>query len=103
MREELFNELLESVREGMAILRGEGTPSRVFVAENPDVARIRAHSQLSRQEFARRIGVSVRTVRDWEEGKRSPRGPARILLEVAARHPDAVRDVLHAPIRIKQV
>jgi putative transcriptional regulator len=103
MKEELFNELLESVREGMAILRGEGTPSRVFVAENPDVAGIRAHSQLSRQEFARRIGVSARTVRDWEEGKRSPRGPARVLLEVAARHPDAVRDVLNSPLRIRQV
>jgi putative transcriptional regulator len=103
MKEELFNEVLESVREGMAILRGEGTPSRVFVAAKPDVAGIRAQTQLSRQVFARRIGVSARTVRDWGEGKRSPRGPARVLLEVATRHPDAVRDVLHSPICIKQV
>ncbi len=103
MKEELFNELVESVREGMAILRGEGTPSRVFVAKNPDVVGIRTQCRLSRQEFANRIGVSVRTVREWEQGKRAPRGPARVLLEVAAKYPEAVRDVLQSPLRIKQV
>lgn len=103
MREELFNELVESVREGMAILRGEGVPSRVFAAEGPDVIGIRTLCQLSRQEFARRIGVSARTVRDWEQGKRAPRGPARVLLEVAAMHPEAVREVLQSPVRVKQI
>ena len=87
----------------MAILRGEGTPSRVFVAEVPDVIGIRTQCQLSRQEFANRLGVSVRTVREWEQGKRAPRGPARVLLEVAAKHPEAVREVLQSPVRIKRI
>jgi putative transcriptional regulator len=99
----LFNELVESVREGMAILRGESVPSRAFVAEDPDVTGIRTQCQLSRQEFANRIGVSVRTVREWEQGKRAPRGPARVLLEVAAKHPEAVRDVLQSRVRIEQI
>src|SRR5258708_1479173 len=103
MREEVLNELVESVREGMAILRGEGMPSRVFVAEDSDVAAIRLQCRLSRQEFANRIGVSVRTVREWERGQRAPRGPAPVLLEVAAKYPEAVRDILQSPLRINEV
>lgn len=101
MREELFSELVESVREGMAFLRGEGVPSRVFVAPDADVMSIRTHRQLSRQEFAHRIGVSVRTVRDWELGKRAPRGTARVLLEMGARHPEVFRELLQSPVQIE--
>ncbi len=99
MKEEMFAELLESVREGMAILRGEAEPSRMFVLEGPDVKRIRAQYNLTQSEFAAMLGISVDTVQNWEQGRRSPQGPARVLLQVAERHPEAVWDVVGARVR----
>jgi putative transcriptional regulator len=103
MRDALFQELVAGVREGMAILRSEAEPSRVFVVEAPDVRQIRNSYLLSQDEFASLIGIGVRTVREWELGRCAPRGPARVLLEIAARHPEAVRDVLENPPRAKQI
>ena len=94
MNEELFAELLESVREGGAILRGERAASRTFVIETPDVKQIRQGYQLSQSEFAALLGVSIKTLQNWEQGRRSPHGAARILLQVAAKHPNAVWDVV---------
>jgi putative transcriptional regulator len=94
MKEDMFNELVASVREGGAILRGEVAPSRKFVIAGPDVKRIRANYQLSQSEFAALLGISVATLRNWEQGRRTPDGPARVLLQVAAKHPDAVLDVV---------
>jgi putative transcriptional regulator len=96
MKDELFEELVASVREGGAILRGEVTAARKFVVAGPDVKRIRANYKLSQGEFAAMIGISVATLRNWEQGRRTPEGPARILLQVAAKHPDAVWDVVRA-------
>ena len=96
MKDDLFNELLESVREGGAILKGEAQPSRVFVAGSPNVREIRKRYSLSQSEFAALLGISVRTLQNWEQGRRAPRGPARVLLQVAERHPDAVWDAVHA-------
>ena len=45
----------------------------------------------------------MRTVRDWELGKRAPRGPARVLLEIAAKYPEAVREVLQSPVKIDPI
>ncbi len=67
MKDELFNELVTSVREGGAILRGERTPSRQFVVEGPDVKRIRANYKLSQGEFAALLGVSVATLLGADE------------------------------------
>jgi len=94
MKDELFEELVASVREGGAIRRGEVEPSRKFVVEGTDVKRIRASYKLSQGEFAAMLGISVATLRNWEQGRRRPEGPARILLQVAAKHPDAVWDVV---------
>lgn len=94
MREELFNELLESVREGGSILRGEKMPSRTFTIEKTDVQRIRANYHLSQNEFATLLGISLDTLQNWEQGRRLPQGPARVLLQVAAKHPEAVWDVV---------
>ena len=94
MRDEMFKELVESVREGGAILRGEAKPSREFVVDGPDVKRIRASYRLSQSEFAALLGISVKTLQNWEQGRRKPQGPARVLLQVAAKHPDAVWDVV---------
>lgn len=94
MNDELFAELVESVREGGAILRGEAKPSRVFETAAPDVKEIRQGFALSQQEFATMLGVSVGTLRGWEQGRRSPAGAARVLLRVAARHPNVVWEVV---------
>ena len=94
MKDELFNELLESVREGGTILRGEKSPSRTLSIEKPDVQRIRANYRLSQNEFAILLGISLDTLQNWEQGRRIPQGPARVLLQVAAKHPDAVWDVV---------
>lgn len=99
MNDELFEELLESVREGGAILRGEKTPARSFVIETPDVKQIREGYALSQTEFAALLGVSVKTLQNWEQRRRTPRGAARVLLSVAARHPRAVWDVVEPAIQ----
>ncbi len=94
MKDKLFDELVASVREGATILRGEAAPSRAFVVDGPRVKRIRANYQLSQSEFAALLGVSVRTVQNWEQGRRVPEGPARVLLQIVDRHPEAVWDVV---------
>jgi putative transcriptional regulator len=99
MKEELFSELVASVREGGAILRGEVSPSRKFVIEGTDIKQIRSDYKLSQSEFAALLGISVATLRNWEQGRRTPDGPARILLQVAAKHPDAVWDVVRPAIQ----
>ncbi len=94
MKDELFEELVASVQEGGAILRGQKVPSRAFIVTGPNVKRLRATYRLSQSEFAALLGISVKTLRNWEQGRRSPEGPARVLLQVAARHPEAVWDVV---------
>jgi putative transcriptional regulator len=94
MENKLFTEVMESVREGGAILKGEKQPSRAFNMEKPDIKRIRSNYQLSQSEFATLLGISIGTLRNWEQGRRIPPGPARVLLQVASKHPDAVWDVV---------
>ena len=96
MKEEMFAELVESVREGGAILRGEKEAGRRFVIREPDVKEIREEYKLSQSQFAALLGISIKTLQNWEQGRRSPRGAARILLQVAAKHPEAVLDVVRA-------
>lgn len=100
MSDEMFEELLESVREGGAILRSEKEASRTFVVEAPNVKEIRERYELSQTEFAALLGISVKTLQNWEQGRRNPRGAARVLLQVAARHPEAVWDVVEPTIQI---
>ncbi len=95
MREELFEELLESIKQGGAILRGEMKPSRVFEYDRPNVRSIRDQYGLSQAKFANMLGISVSTLRNWEQGRRKPEGAARVLLRVAAKHPDAVLNVVY--------
>ena len=96
MNDELFDELLESVRDGGAILRGEKAPSRSFDFEEPDVVAIRKEYGLSQDQFASLLGISVRTLQNWEQGRRTPHGPAKMLLRVAARHPQAILETVSA-------
>jgi len=97
MKDELFAELVASVKEGGAILRGEKEASRSFRLDRLDIKRIRAGYNLTQAQFAAMLGISVRTLRNWEQGRRIPEGPAMVLLRVADKHPDAVLDA----VRIK--
>ena len=63
-------------------------------AETPTVRDLRRRVCLTQLEFASRLGVPVETIRNWEQGKRMPRGPARALLAVIAHAPDAVFSAL---------
>jgi putative transcriptional regulator len=93
MRKELFNELLESVKQAAAIERGDAKPSRTFVVNKKnEVARARAKLGLSQTRFASLLGISASTLRNWEQGRRRPTGAAKILLRVAARHPKVLLD-----------
>jgi putative transcriptional regulator len=95
MKEELFEDLLSSIQQGGAILRGENKPSREFNFDNPDVKAIREQYGLTQSKFAKLLGISIATLRNWEQGRRRPEGPARILLSVAAKHPEAILESIH--------
>jgi putative transcriptional regulator len=82
--EELGQKLLASVRQMKA---GQGT-----VVHSP-VARTRQTSGLSQSQFAGLMGVSVRTLQGWEQGRRKPSGAAQTLLAVATRHPEMLREL----------
>lgn len=79
-------EILDGLRE---LKRGE--TGRVINV--PSVSEIREKTGLSQKEFARLLGVSVRTLQDWEQGRRAPSGAARTLLLIADRNPQALLDV----------
>lgn len=78
-------EILDSIR---AIKAGKG--KRVTVDVTQDVQSIRERMGLSQSSFAALLGVSARTLQDWEQGRRQPTGPARSLLRIADRHPEAL-------------
>lgn len=85
-RRNIGQEILEGLRE---IKRGEY--GRVINV--PDVASIRKKMGLSQSRFAQLLGVSVRTLQDWEQGRRVPTGAARTLLMVAAQNPRVLLDI----------
>jgi putative transcriptional regulator len=66
------------------------SPAPVETAPLPAVRDLRRRARLTQLEFAARLGVPVETIRNWEQGKRAPRGPARALLAVIAHSPDTV-------------
>ena len=79
-------EILEGIRE---IKRGE----HGRVVNVPSVSAIRESTGLSQKQFAQLLGVSVRTLQEWEQGRRAPSGAARTLLRITAKNPRAVLDV----------
>ena len=102
MRKVLFDELMESVKQGGAILRGDMAPGRVFLPSGDvDAAALRRRLGLSQAKFAEFLGVNIGTLRNWEQGRRQPEGPARVLLKVAAHQPEALLAVSGRPDRPK--
>lgn len=96
MKDRDFDNLVTSIRQAGAIRRGARRPSRTFDFKAENVRVIRQNLGKSQTEFALLIGVSVATLRNWEQGRRVPEGPARALLRVAAVNPRAVIRALSA-------
>jgi len=93
MKKKLFDELLKSVKQGGAIMRRTMKPMRTFTFAESEVKKIRDQYGLSQDKFAILMGISTATLRNWEQGRRKPEGPARVLLQVAAKHPDVLLDL----------
>ena len=90
MDKKLFADLVTGIREMKAVMRGTAKPARVtrLAPDSPAVVRVRMG--FSQEQFATLLGISVRTLQNWEQGHREPTGAARILIRVAARHPKIV-------------
>lgn len=90
MDHESFDQLLRGVKELRAVRRGTLKPARTRRIDPEDPQTVRALLKLSQPQFAKMLGVSVGTLRNWEQGRRAPTTSARILMRVAAKNPRAV-------------
>ena len=91
-----FDELLESVQQMDEIVKGERAPSREFHVDAIQVKKIRKATGLTQVLFAQRIGIEIATLRNWEQGRREPTGPAKALLTAIKNDPKHVLQALEA-------
>ena len=96
MNEKDFQLLVKSIKQMGSIMRGEDVPHRRTVVSTIDVKALRERIGLTQAEFSRMIGVSIKTLQNWEQGRREPEGPAKALLRVVEKEPQAVLSALHA-------
>jgi len=89
MDPKLFEELTRSIRQAGAIARGERKPARRQELTPSRILAVRERSGLSQAQFARLLGVSVKTLQNWEQARREPTGPAKALLRIVEREPAA--------------
>lgn len=88
MDKRAFDDLLESVRDLGRHVRGQRVAGiREAVVEDPDASTVREGVGLSQREFAILVGVPVKTLQNWEQGRTRPTGPARALLRAIAKDP----------------
>ncbi len=90
MDDRLFDDLLDSAKEAKKILAKKKSPNRTFYIEEPNAKEIRSKFHLTQNEFAKMLNISVATLRNWEQGRRRPEGPARVLLNVANSNPEVL-------------
>lgn len=90
MNKNLFDRLVNSMTEMDEIDRGERKPSREFQIDAVQVKAIREATGLTQENFAKKIDVAVGTLRNWEQGRRDPEGPARALLRAIHNDPKNV-------------
>ena len=95
MNKQDFYELLASIREAGKILKEEQEASRLFTFNPLDVKKIREKTGLSQRDFSTLVHVSLRTLQNWEQGKRSPTGPAVALLTIFKNDPLHAIKALH--------
>lgn len=86
---------MRGLREAAAHARGEKVPGLTLrFPRHVDVYAVRRRTGLSQEAFSRRIGVATGTLRNWEQGRRAPEGPARVLLALLARNPRIVEQTI---------
>ena len=88
-----FERLISSAKEAKEIMAGQKEPSRKFFIEEPNPKDIRAKLSLTQEKFAALMNISVHTLRNWEQGRRHPEGPARVLLNVVNNHPEVLMEM----------
>ena len=86
--------MIASAKQALAFAKGESSGGAVHIPDEINTARIRRRVHMSQSQFAAYIGVSVRTIQEWEQGRVMPSGAARAFLTVIDREPDAVRRAL---------
>ena len=96
MNDDDFDKLVKSVKQMGSIMRGEDIPHQRTVMTTIDVKGMRERLNLTQAEFSAMIGVSIKTLQNWEQGRREPEGPAKALLRVVEKEPQAVLNALHA-------
>jgi putative transcriptional regulator len=95
MTRDSFSRIMTGLDEALAHARGDLVSGlRLHIPASIDVAAIRERTGLSQSAFSQRIGVPVSTIRNWEQGRRVPDGPARVLLAMLDRNPRIVEEVL---------
>jgi len=95
MEQDLFSDLMQSLKEAKAIAHGEAQPSRRFTVAPTDVKAVRDQIGLSQSEFAGLMRVSVKTLQNWEQHRRNPTGPAAALLKIVVTAPELALKTLH--------
>ena len=97
MGKEAFDTIAAGLLDAIAYAEGDKSRGKARVVEVPtiDVAAMRKKLGLSQDRFAAAFGVSPSTVRNWEQGRRHPEGPAKVLLRVIDKEPEAVLRALH--------
>ena len=98
MDEKLVAKLIESASQAADIVRGDLQPSRKFVVTSDIVRQIRESTGLSQEKFARLFHISVGTLRNWEQGRRRPDGPAAALLTAIKNDPTHVVAALNSAV-----
>ncbi len=87
--------IVQGLQEAVDHARGADVPGLMLhIPQSVDVTALRRRTGLSQTAFSRRIGVSAATLRNWEQGRRAPEGPARILLALLDRNPKIVEETL---------
>lgn len=95
MDDKKFNELIKGVKEARKVKRGEKHASRVFEYTPMDVKKLRENLGLSQIEFSKLLLVSVKTLQNWEQGRRHPHGPALALLTIIKNDPKHAIEALN--------
>lgn len=85
-----FESIQQGLREAVDFAQEKSAKAVVHEVTPPDVKAVRKHIGMTQKEFASAFGISLGTLRHWERGDRTPRGPARVLLNVVAKEPQAV-------------
>jgi putative transcriptional regulator len=96
MSKQALDSIMAGLQDALAYAKGDRGRGRTHIVKIPavDVRKARKKLGMSQDAFARNFGVSVATVRNWEQGRREPEGAARVLLRVIQREPEAVRRAL---------